>query len=71
VEAQVNGAKRKIGVNCRYLQTMLQCYGGGTIELRYRDVADPLLLTVAGSDMGLQILMPMRAPGVDQLDEAA
>ena len=70
---EISGPRRALGLNYRYLVTMLQSYAGGTVELRYNDAGDPIVLTHSGSDIGLQVLMPMRAgqTEAEPLDEAA
>ena len=50
---------------------MLQGHAGGQVELRYSSAADPVLMRQVGSEMGLQVLMPMRTAASDQLDKAA
>ena len=69
VEAVVEGQKRRIGVNYRYLLNALQSYAGGTVEVQYEGAADPLVMTIAGSDLGLQVIMPMRLGSASQVDE--
>lgn len=51
-----------LGFNHRYLLQILATYSGGTVELRYDKPDGPVLVTLAGdsSDIGLQVLMPMR-----------
>jgi DNA polymerase-3 subunit beta len=67
---EVSGPKRVLSFNHKYLTAMLSSYAGGQIELRYADAADPTLITIAGSDDGLQVLMPMRTNSREALSEA-
>ncbi len=72
--ADIDGAKATIGVNARYLIEMLRSYAGGTVEIRYdaRNAGSaPMLMTLAGADIGLQVLMPLRVNERDAFDEAA
>jgi DNA polymerase-3 subunit beta len=72
IEAEeIAGARAAIGFNCRYLAVMLQGYAGAKVELRYNSAADPVLMRQVGSEIGLQVLMPMRTAASEQLEKAA
>lgn len=73
-KVEVSGPKRVLSFNFRYLTSMLANYAGATVKLRYQDVDSPVLITIAGSDAGLQVLMPLRTASneaLKELEEAA
>jgi DNA polymerase-3 subunit beta len=66
---EVGGPKRLLSFNHRYISGMLANYAGATVELRYANAETPVLITMVGSDTGLQVLMPMRTASTYALNE--
>lgn len=69
--ADITGAKAAIGLNPRYLASILSSLAGADIEIRYNSAADPVLIRLAGNDEILHVIMPIRADAVVGMEEAA
>jgi DNA polymerase-3 subunit beta len=69
--AEITGAKAAIGLNPRYLASVLGSLAGADIEIRYNSAADPVLIRLAGNDEILHVIMPIRADAVLGMEEAA
>lgn len=57
--AEITGAKAAIGLNPRYVASILGSLAGADIEIRYNSASDPLLIRLADNDEVLHVIMPM------------
>lgn len=69
--ADITGAKAAIGLNPRYLASILGTLAGADIEIRYNSAADPVLIRLAGNDEVLHVIMPVRVDQALPMEEAA